>query len=168
MALRKIAEEAGYNFRLVHSTIEVNRHQREVAVKKIEEAAGALKGKTVALLGLSFKPNTDDIRESPALDIALRLLDKGAKLRAFDPAAMKTAAEVLKGKGEVFYAKDSYEAAQGADLLVVATEWNQFRNLNLQRLKEALKEPVVVDLRNVYEPEKMKGLGFRYWGMGRR
>jgi len=120
----------------------------------------------VALLGLSFKPNTDDIRESPAVDIALRLLEAGANLRTFDPAAIKTASEILKGK--VFYAKDSYEAAQGADLLVVATEWNQFRNLNMQRLKGALKKPTVVDLRNIYEPEKMRNLGFRYCGMGRR
>ena len=168
MALRKIAEDVGYQFKMVNSTIEVNQRQREVAVGKVEEAAGSLKGKTVALLGLSFKPNTDDIRESPAVDIALMLLEKGAKIRAFDPAAIKTAATVLEGKGEVFYAKDSYQAAQGADLLVVATEWNQFRNLNLKRLKEALKEPVIVDLRNIYEPEKMKNLGFSYWGMGRR
>ena len=166
MALRMIAEDNGYQFKLVHSTIEVNQQQRDIAVKKIEDAAGNLKGKTVALLGLSFKPNTDDIRESPAVDIALRLLEAGANLRTFDPAAIKTASEILKGK--VFYAKDSYEAAQGADLLVVATEWNQFRNLNMQRLKGALKKPTVVDLRNIYEPEKMRNLGFRYCGMGRR
>ncbi len=167
LALLKMAQEVGYHFRLVEATVQVNQAQQERAVEKIRQALGGeLQGKVVGFLGLSFKPNTDDIRESPALKVAKRLLEEGVVLRVFDPAAMKNASEVL-GDGCV-YCKDSYDAAQGAEALVVATEWNQFRNLNLAKAKEVMKGNVLVDLRNVYEPDKARALGFQYTGMGRR
>jgi UDPglucose 6-dehydrogenase len=133
-------------------------------VEKVAAAVGEVAGKTLAVLGLAFKPNTDDIREAPPLDIIRGLLARGARIRAFDPAAMPNAARVLPA---VEYCKDAYDAATGADGVVLATEWNQFRNLDLGRLKAALKQPVFVDLRNVYEPQRMRELGFRYTGVGR-
>ncbi len=167
MALLRMAQEAGYHFRLVEATVQVNLSQQERAVEKIRQALGGkLEGTVIGFLGLSFKPNTDDIRESPALRVAKMLLEEGAALRVFDPAAMKNAAQVL-GNGCV-YCKDSYHAVQGAQAMVVATEWNQFRNLDLAKAREAMKGDVLVDLRNVYEPEKAKALGFKYIGMGRR
>ena len=167
MALLRMAQEAGYHFHLVDSTVQVNQRQQEKAVEKVRQAVdGDLKGVVIGFLGLSFKPNTDDIRESPALYVARRLMEEGASLRVFDPAAMKNASQVL-GDGCV-YCKDSYHAAKGAKALVVATEWNQFRNLDLAKVKEVMNGKVIVDLRNVYEPEKAKSLGFRYVGMGRR
>jgi len=167
LALLKMSQEAGYHFRLVDATVRVNEAQHQRAVDKIRQALGGeLKGKIIAFLGLSFKPNTDDIRESPALKVAKELMAQGAILRVFDPAAMENASQIL-GEG-CFYSKDSYEAAKGAEALVVATEWNQFRNLNLAKVKEVMKGNILVDLRNVYEPDKAKNLGFKYIGMGRR
>lgn len=167
MALLRMAQEAGYNFKLVDATIQVNRDQMERAVEKVRQASGGkLQGVKVALLGLSFKPNTDDIRESPALYIAQRLIEEGCQLRVFDPSAMDNARTVLGNK--CLYCKDSYEAAQKAQVMVVATEWNQFRNLNLARIKEVMEGDALVDLRNIYEPQRAKELGFKYWGMGRR
>ncbi len=167
LALLKMAQEVGYEFRLLNATIQANQAQMDRAVEKIRIAAGGkLEGTKVALLGLSFKPNTDDIRESPALYIAKRLLENGCILRTFDPAAMKNARSVLGDK--CTYCKDSYHAAQGVQVVVVATEWNQFRNLDMNKLKAAMDGDALVDLRNVYEPQKAKEIGFRYWGMGRR
>ncbi len=167
MALLKMAQEVGYHFRLVEATIQVNETQTERAAEKVRQALGGdLEGKVIALLGLSFKPNTDDIRESPAIRVAQKLKEKGAILRVFDPAAMENARQIL-GNG-CTYCKDSYDAARGAEALVVATEWNQFRNLDLAKAKGVMKGNVLVDLRNVYEPEKAKALGFKYTGMGRR
>lgn len=133
-------------------------------INKISQAVGGLEGKVLAILGLTFKPNTDDMREAPSVTIIRGLQRQGAKIRAFDPAGMKEARKVLRS---VYYAKDAYDAAQGAHGLVIITEWNQFRNLNWQRMTELLKEPVVVDLRNIYEPEKMHSLGFRHVCVGR-
>ncbi len=167
MALSKMAKEAGYNFQLVDATIQVNKDQMERAVEKICQASGGkLKKAKIALLGLSFKPNTDDIRESPALYIAQRLIEEGCQLRVFDPAAMDNARMVLGDRCS--YCKDSYEAAYKAQVMVVATEWNQFRNLNLARVKETMEGDNLVDLRNIYDPRRAQKLGFRYWGMGRR
>ncbi len=165
-ALIKIAEERGYEFKLVKATVEVNELQKERSFLKIKSMLnGDVSGKVVALLGLSFKPNTDDIRESPAIYIAKRLIDEGAILRVFDPAAMENARSEL---GESpYYAKSAYDAAEGAEALVIVTEWNQFRNLDLKKIKSLMKGNVLVDLRNIYEPQKAKGLGFRYSGMGR-
>ncbi len=167
LALLRMAQEVGYHFRLVDATVQVNEAQHQRAVEKIRQALGGeLKGKVIGFLGLSFKPNTDDIRESPALKVAKKLMEEGANLRVFDPAAMKNASLIL-GDG-CTYCKDSYDAATGAEALVVATEWNQFRNLDLAKAKEVMKGDVLVDLRNIYEPEKAKDLGFKYIGMGRR
>jgi UDPglucose 6-dehydrogenase len=167
VALLKMAQEIGYNFQLVNATIQVNQRQREMAVEKIRRAVGGkLSGVTVGLLGLSFKPNTDDIRESPALAIAQSLIEEGCMLRVFDPAAMHNSVQVLGSK--CVYCEDSYDAAAGSKVLIVATEWNQFRNLNLIKAKELMSDNILVDLRNVYDPEKVKELGFQYWGMGRR
>ncbi len=167
LALLKMAQEVGYHFRLVEATVQVNETQTERAAEKVRQALGGdLEGKVIALLGLSFKPNTDDIRESPAIRVAQKLKEKGAVLRVFDPAAMENAQRIL-GNG-CTYCKDSYDAARGAEALVVATEWNQFRNLDLAKAKGVMKGNVLVDLRNVYEPEKAKALGFKYIGMGRR
>jgi UDPglucose 6-dehydrogenase len=134
-------------------------------VEKIRAALGGeVKGKTVALLGLAFKPNTDDVRESPAIEIANGLVAAGATVRAYDPEAMET------GKAGGFAGEtcpDEYAACQGADALILATEWNQFRNLDLGRIKGLLKSPTVVDLRNVYKPADMKKLGFDYTAVGR-
>ena len=122
------------------------------------------KGRTVALLGLSFKPDTDDIRESPALFVLDQLLSRGADVRVYDPAAMENARRI---RPEALYCSDQYEAAEGADLLVILTEWNQFRALEFDRLRRLLREPQVVDLRNLYEPERVAAAGLRYASLGR-
>lgn len=164
MALLKLAYEKGYQFRILSSVIEANEKQKERMVEKIREMVGDLQGKTIGVLGLSFKPNTSDIRESSAIAIIKRLLDMGARVKAFDPAAMKESEAILP---EVLYGKDPYEVAEGADALVLITEWNQFRRLDLQRIKTSLKQPIFIDLRNVYDPQQMKRLGFHYCGVGR-
>jgi UDPglucose 6-dehydrogenase len=136
-------------------------------IEKIREAIGGkLSGKTLCLLGLTFKPNTDDLRESPALGILDRLIEEGARVRAYDPVAVPILSRNPK-KG-VEYCADEYEAAEGAVALVLATEWNQFRGLDFDRIKERLASPVVIDLRNVYEPDQMRERGFEYTGVGRR
>lgn len=166
-ALVKIAEEVGYDFKLVKTTIEVNELQKERSVRKVVEAlGGTVSGKTIALWGLSFKPNTDDIRESPAVYILKRLLELGAIVKAYDPAAIEnTSKEVVSPNFHPV--SDMYEALKDADCLVVATEWNQFRNADIVKMRGLLKCPIVIDLRNVYEPDKMKELGFIYKGTGR-
>ncbi|MGQ9508300.1 MAG: UDP-glucose dehydrogenase family protein [Thermodesulfobacteriota bacterium] len=164
MALLKLAYEKGYQFRILSSVIEANEKQKERMVEKVREMVGDLQGKTIGVLGLSFKPNTSDIRESSAIAIIKRLLAMGARVKAFDPAAMKESEAILP---EVLYGKDPYEVAEGADALVLITEWNQFRRLDLQRIKTSLKQPIFIDLRNVYDPQQMKRLGFHYCGVGR-
>jgi len=133
-------------------------------INKIVEKVGDLKGKTIGILGLSFKPNTNDIRESSSIAIIQGLLEMGAKIKAFDPTAMEEAKAILP---QIEYGKDAYDVAKGVDALVLATEWNQFRRLDLQRIKAQLKSPVFIDLRNVYDPDQMKQLGFIYCGVGR-
>ncbi|MCJ7782495.1 MAG: hypothetical protein MUP41_01065 [Desulfobacterales bacterium] len=133
-------------------------------ISKITEKVGDLKGKAIGILGLSFKPNTNDIRESSSIVIIEGLLALGAKVKAFDPVAMEETKAVLPG---IELGKDAYDVARGADALVLATEWNQFRRLDLQRIKGLLRAPVFIDLRNVYDPDQMKQLGFDYCGVGR-
>jgi UDPglucose 6-dehydrogenase len=159
------ADETGTAFRVGRAALEANAHQRQVMIEKIDAAAGGLQDKVVAMLGLAFKPNTDDMRDSPTLDIIAGLRERGATVRAYDPAAMDNARTIL-GDAAVF-CSDAYDAADGADVLVLATEWNQFRNLNLARLQELLRAPVFVDLRNVYDPAKMREQGFAYTCVGR-
>jgi UDPglucose 6-dehydrogenase len=163
-ALLKIA--AGHNVKLgiVDSVIRANENQKRRMVEKIREATGILKGKTIAILGLSFKPNTDDIRDAPSLFIIRSLLEEKAKIRAYDPVSMKEAKKILP---QVKYCEDSYDAVKGADALVIVTEWNQFRNLDLDRIRKLLKEPYFFDLRNIYDPQKLREKGFRYFSVGR-
>ena len=163
-ALTRMAHEKGYSFKILDAVIHVNDEQKKRMISKIVEKAGDVKGKTIGILGLSFKPNTDDIRESSSIVIIQGLLELGAKVKAFDPAAMEQAKAVLPG---IEYAKDAYDVANGGDALVLATEWNQFRRLDLQRIKGLLKTPVFIDLRNVYDPNQMRRLGFDYCGVGR-
>jgi len=163
-ALSRIAHESGYTFKILDAVIEVNEEQKERMVDKIREKVGDLRGKTIGMLGLSFKPNTNDIRESSSIVIIQQLLTMGAKVKAFDPAAMEETKAVLP---ELEYGEDAYDVARGADALVLVTEWNQFRRLDLQRIKGLLKSPTFIDLRNVYDPDQMKRLGFDYCGVGR-
>lgn len=163
-AVAQIAGEHGLNFRIIEAVLEVNDEARSRMVDKIDEAFGGIEGKTVALLGLSFKPETDDIRESPAVDIARILLSKGAAVQAFDPAAMDVTRTELP---DLTYCENPYSAAEGADGLVIATEWNVFRKLEFGRLQSMMKGRVVVDLRNIYEPQKMREAGFQYTSVGR-
>ncbi|MEB2346708.1 MAG: nucleotide sugar dehydrogenase, partial [Deltaproteobacteria bacterium] len=164
-AAAHFARTGGEAFEIIEAVIRVNERQRERMVEKIERALGGdLRGRTIALLGLSFKPETDDIREAPALDIARALEQRGAAIRAFDPVAMANAARVLPA---ATFCDNEYEACKGADAVVLVTEWNQFRMLDLARLKGLLREPVLVDLRNIYAPETVRRAGFRYEGVGR-
>jgi UDPglucose 6-dehydrogenase len=163
-ALLRMALEKGYPFKILEAVIRVNDEQRKRMIDKIEEKVGHLKGKTIGILGLSFKPNTNDIRESSSIAIIQGLLAMGAKVKAFDPGAMEEAKAVLP---EIEYGKDAYDVAKGVDALVLATEWNQFRRLDLQRIKGLLKNPIFIDLRNVYDPDQMRQLGFTYCGVGR-
>jgi len=163
-ALSRMAKEKGYSFQILDSVIQVNEDQKKRMVSKIREKVGDLPGKTIGVLGLSFKPNTNDIRESSAIAIIKDLLAIGARVKAFDPAAMEEAKAVVPGAE---YGKDPYDVASGCDALVLVTEWNQFRRLDLQRIKALLKAPIFIDLRNVYDPEQMRRLGFDYCGVGR-
>ena len=131
---------------------------------KIRKLVGPLQGRTVAVLGLAFKPETDDMREAPAVGIIRSLLDDGATIRAYDPVAKSEAEKLLP---EVVYAEDEYAAVKGADALVFVTEWNQFRALDMKRIRDLMKTPKIADLRNIYEPEDMRELGFEYVGVGR-
>ena len=163
-AIVKLAESLGYRFRIVESVIDVNEHQCKTMVDKIEDVLSTLKGKRLGVLGLTFKPNTDDIRESPAIRIVTSLIDKGASISAFDPAGMEASKKVLN---KIDYVKDMYEAAKDAEALIIMTEWNQFRYLDWEKVKTLLRSPIVIDLRNIYEPDKMKARGFNYHCVGR-
>ncbi|MCP4004590.1 MAG: UDP-glucose/GDP-mannose dehydrogenase family protein [bacterium] len=164
-SLVRFSEEFGVPQRIVSSVLEVNEAQRDRMVSKVEEALGGdLKNRTIGVLGLSFKPNTDDVRDSPAIEVIERLLERGARIRAYDPQAMSNAAQDLP---DLTYCQDSYDTAKGCDALVLATEWNQFRRLDLQRIHSLLEEPVIIDMRNIYDRPKMEELGFRYTGVGR-
>ena len=165
-AILELARDHDVPLKIVSAVIEVNEARIAGALAKIRKAlGGSFKGKTVGLLGLTFKPNTDDLRESPAIAILDGMLAAGAKVQAYDPIGMPIAAETPR-EG-VRYCDDEYQVAAQADALVVATEWNQFRALDAERLRSALKSPVVVDLRNVYEPETMRAKGFEYVCVGR-
>jgi len=164
-AIASIGKQRGYTFRIVEAVMEVNRNQRLVMVEKIRQALGGdVAGKTIAVLGLIFKPNTDDMRDSPSLVIVPELAQAGAAVRAFDPAGMEAARGMLP---DITYCDDAYHACQDADCLVFMTEWNQFRNLDWQRVKGLMRGKVVVDLRNIYSPERVSKLGFNYHSVGR-
>jgi UDPglucose 6-dehydrogenase len=169
-ALAQLAKDHGCRSLLVETVTEVNEQQKLRMVEKIVGALGAtlnsgsLEGAIVGMLGLAFKPNTDDVREAPSLDIIRELQRQGARVQSYDPAAMEQAKRVLP---QVDYREDAYSAAEGADALVLVTEWNQFRNLELAKIKGLMRRPILLDLRNVYEPERVKALGFTYYGVGR-
>jgi len=162
-ALIKIAKDAGYDFGVLEAVVRTNYRHHRLMVEKIRKAAGGLRGKTVGLLGLSFKPNTDDIRESPAIAILRELKRCGARVRVYDPAAGAAAKEEIPG---LDLRQDVDSVARGADALVIATEWNQFRNLDLPKIKKLLKKPLLVDLRNIYQPERVRAAGLTYVGIG--
>ena len=163
-ALVDIAEKTGYDFKVVRAAMAVNEQQRETGFDKIQSLAGDLKDKTIDILGLSFKPNTDDMRDAPSRAIIKKLIAAGASVQAFDPVAMEEAKAVMP---DIRYCKDTYEVVEGADVLVFMTEWNQFRNVNMTRVKKAMKSPLIADLKNIYDPAKMRELGFKYVCMGR-
>jgi UDPglucose 6-dehydrogenase len=163
-ALSSIARQFSCETRIVDAVIEVNQQQRRSMVPKIEKLAGGLAGKRVAVLGLAFKPETDDIREAPALDIIRGLIDRGATVRAYDPVANSAVEKLLP---QIEYAADEYAAASDAEVLVFVTEWNQFRALDMERIRRVMKTPRIADLRNIYEPSDMRELGFEYVGVGR-
>lgn len=164
-ALSSVARQFGRESMIVDAVIEVNRRQRQAMVPKIEALVGPIEGKTIAVLGLAFKPETDDMREAPALDIIRKLLEHGAKVKAYDPVAMTEAGKLLP---EIDYAQDEYEAVTDADALVFVTEWNQFRALDMRRIRDLMKSPRIADLRNIYDPADMRELGFEYVGVGRQ
>lgn len=163
-ALSRVAKQFGAESLIVDVVIEVNELQRKAMIPKMQSLIGDFKGKQIAVLGLSFKPETDDMRESPAIDIIKEMQVQGARVKAFDPVAMKEAEHYLS---DVEYAADEYDAIEGADLLVFMTEWNQFRALDMEKVKSLLKTPKIADLRNIYEPKDMRSLGFEYVGVGR-
>ena len=163
-ALATVAKQFGVSSKIVDAVIEVNEYQRQAMIPKIEKLIGDFNGKQIAVLGLSFKPETDDMREAPAIDIIKEMQSRGAKIRAFDPVAMEEARKCLP---DIEYANDEYNAIEGADLLVFITEWNQFRALDMGKVKSLLKSAKIADLRNIYEPDDMRELGFEYIGVGR-
>ena len=166
LALVKTARDADAPLRIIEAVVAVNdQRKRAMARKVIAACGGSVRGKTIAILGLTFKPNTDDMREAPSLSIITALQDAGARIKAFDPVGMDQAARVLDN---VVYAKDAYDCASGAHALVIVTEWNAFRALDLKRIKGLLAAPVLVDLRNIYRAEEIEKLGMRYVSIGRK
>lgn len=165
LALAYMAEEKNLDPRILNTVLDINYERRKTAVRRTEEMlGGSLKGKTIGLLGLAFKPNTDDMRDAPAIDIASELNESGASVRAYDPVAMTVAAGRLPAV-EMF--KNPYDMASGCDALIVVTEWNEFKQLDLAKLKSLLKTPVIYDGRNIYDPATMKAMGFTYRAIGR-
>lgn len=163
-ALAYMAAEKGRHPQLLHAVMEINDDRRSMTVNRLQDLIGDLCGKTVGLLGLSFKPNTDDMRDAPSIDIVLKLQAYGAKVRAYDPVAMEVAGGLLP---EVEMKPDPYQLAEDCDALVVVTEWNEFKQLDLERIRSLMRSPVLFDGRNIYEPKAIKKLGFHYRGFGR-
>jgi UDPglucose 6-dehydrogenase len=165
-ALARMAQEMGYHPELLHTVMDINKDMRKLVVDRLQELLGGLRGQRIGILGLSYKPNTDDLRDAPSLDIIESLLGKGAQVQVFDPVSMTKAKHLLNGG--VICARDAYGAARKADALAVLTEWNEFRSLDLMRMKQAMRRPVIVDGRNIWEPHRMRDMGFVYRGIGRR
>ena len=163
-ALTAFAENFNYHPELLHAVMDINRDQRMLVIDKLRECLEELPAKVIGLLGLAFKPNTDDMREAPSVDIAKVLLAAGAEVRAYDPAAMERSRTLLP---DVEYLKDAYQVASGGDALVLVTEWNEFRQLDMARVRQLMRRPVIVDGRNIYDPAVMRSLGFTYRGVGR-
>ena len=151
---------------MLESVAEINRERGVRFVDKMESVLGPLEGKTFAILGLAFKPDTDDMREAKSIEIIETLLERKAKVRAYDPAAMNNAKKIFGKK--IYFAKNSYDAARNANALVLLTEWREFKLLNLEKLRDSMKQPVLFDGRNLYDPERQRRLGFQYYGIGRK
>ncbi len=165
LALVRTAQEHGSPLRIIETVVDVNaKRKKAMADRVISACGGSVAGKTIGILGLAFKPNTDDMRDAPSLDIIPALIAAGAKIKAFDPEAMEEAKKLLDG---IEYCDGAYDALEGADAMVVLTEWNEFRGMDLGRVKNALVNPIVVDLRNVYDPTEMAENGFSYSCVGR-
>jgi UDPglucose 6-dehydrogenase len=163
-ALAYMAAEKGRHPQLLQAVLDINSDRRRQLVERTRDLLGDLKGKTIGLLGLTFKPNTDDLREAPALEVARRFLNYGAKLRAYDPVGMPRASELMP---EIGMAQNPYLLAKDCDALVICTEWNEFKQLDLEQIRNAMRLPVIVDGRNIYDPKKMLEMGFIYRGVGR-
>lgn len=159
-----ISSKLGYDFGILKATRKVNEEQKALFVRKIEEALWIVKGKTVGILGLSFKPNTDDMRSAPSIDIVNSLKENGAKIKAYDPQAMKKARSILE---DITFCDDPYEVAKNSDAIVIVTEWHEFEVMDLACIKKLMKSPLIIDGRNIFDPGKMKKLGFRYVSIGR-
>jgi UDPglucose 6-dehydrogenase len=168
-ALARIAEDLGVRFDLLKEADKINLRRIDIFMEKIKKALWILKDKTIAVLGLSFKPETDDIREASSLKIINRLLEEGALLRLYDPQAMKNVKEVIPEQPpQVYYAKSAYDAVEKANALLIITEWSEFKELDLKKIKGLMDNPIIVDGRNIYEPVKMRELGFEYYSVGRK
>jgi UDPglucose 6-dehydrogenase len=165
-ALNQIAGTSGYDFKLIKSVIEVNNRQRTLIIDKLEKLFDNLKERKVCVLGLAFKKDTDDIRESAAIDIIKMLSDIGAKIATYDPKAINNSKNGLEGKNVEFY-DDPYRAVEKAETLIIATDWTEFQKLDYKKIKKLMKKPYIIDGRNILDPEEMKKIGFKYSGVGR-
>jgi UDPglucose 6-dehydrogenase len=163
-ALAHMAAEKGRHPQLLQAVMDINDDRRRLMFDKVKQSVGSLKGKRIGILGLTFKPNTDDLRDAPALDVARRLVEAGALVRAYDPVGMPGTARLMPDLG---MAEDPYALAEGCDALVICTEWNEFKQLDLSRIRSLMKTPLIVDGRNIYEPRDISALGFSYRGFGR-
>jgi UDPglucose 6-dehydrogenase len=165
LAFRSVARESGYDFRLLDEVIRINQEQLQRFLRKVRKTLWTLKGKRLAVLGLAFKGGTDDVRESPAVAMVKLLLKEGCEVVAYDPAAVERAAELLPAA--VAYAGSAYNAAEGADALLILTDWEEFATLDLDRIRTSLRYPIVIDGRNLYAPENMAAHGLSYFSVGR-
>ncbi|GAG02028.1 unnamed protein product, partial [marine sediment metagenome] len=163
-AFIKIAESYGYDFQLLKATHDINQEQKQNFVKKVKNALKDFKDKKIGVLGLSFKPNTDDMRFAPSVYIIQELQKENAKIKAYDPEAMEKAKQVLN---DVEFCKEPYEVSKDADVLLILTEWNEFKELDLKKIKSLMRNPLIVDGRNIYNPKELKKEGFSYISMGR-
>lgn len=166
LALLQIAKENNVRLRIIEAAVKANEYQREKTVRKIKEIMGELKGKNICILGLSFKPNTNDMRDAPSVYIINELIKAGARIRAYDPAAMDDAKKIFAKK--ITFCEDAYDAVKGADAVAIVTEWNQFRNLDLKKMKKLIKDRFFFDLRNIYESDKIRKMGYIYYSVGRK
>jgi len=168
-ALTRIGEDLGVSFDLLKEADKVNLKRIDIFMDKIKKALWIMKDKVIAVLGLSFKPETDDIREAPSIKVIQRLLDEGASLRLFDPKAMENVKQVFPEKSsQVYYAKSPYDAAEKANALLIITEWDEFKELNMKKIKGLMANPIILDGRNIYEPSQIRELGFEYYSIGRK
>lgn len=166
-ALIAIAKQHKYDFTLLKEVEKINQEAIMGIVKKTESVLGDVTGKTIGVLGLAFKPDTDDMRDAPSLIIIKNLITRGAHIKSYDPIAMDNAKKILSGEKHITFVDSAYEVAQDADLVIVVTEWNEFRQLDLEKIKNIMRKPNIIDGRNIYDPQKTKSLGFTYLGVGR-